>query len=382
MSVTAQAIESAGLSLAEILARARFPSPTGRETRHRRRRERSCVLKTVCWAFSVSSELGEGPKALERRFSTHGDHQRDAPLVLTNSWKGYRCGRHAPRQKVLLAVAKVCREASVCWGSLLWTILGEAPLSVRQIRSLLCKLDPDVQVAAMRALRSTSACRVAATMLERRAGLDALAAALLLLRLAYLERRQDAAFGWGATVWRLMVLLGPMLIGGGIAQALADFIQERFMPMAESEGRFPGFPAGSYRSVVNAYVDVIFHVTKKSPSRLTERQLAAIGRQVLDGMYGADCHWALNPVAMVHSPSRPTDLSQLDPSAYRAGDEVLNLHRWGLNVLQLGGHRGPPPAAACSGEDLWAVDDADPYVLLDGRSKRVQCVGVGSTAPM
>lgn len=381
MSVTAQVIESARLSLAEILARARFPSSAGRETRCRRRRERSCVLKTICWASSVSSEFGEGPKALERRFSTQGDHRRDAPQVLTNSWKGYCFGRHGPRKRVLSAVAMVCPGASACWESLLWTVLDDANLSVRRIRSLLGKLNADVQVAAVRALRVPTACPVAKAMLERRAGLDALAAAILLLRLAHLERRQAAAFAWGASVWRLMVLLGPMLVCGGIAQALADLIEERFMPMAEFDGRCPGFPAGSYCMVVSAYVNVILHVTKKSPSWHTERQLVVVGRQVLDGMYGADCRWALNPVAMVHAPNHPPDLCQLNAGADRAAHEGINLHHWGLHVLQLGGHRGPPPAAACNGEDLWAIADDDPYVLLDAGSKRVQCDGVGSAPP-
>ena len=186
MSVTAQVIESARLSLAEILARARFPSPAGRETLCRRRRVRSCVLKTICWASSVSSEFGEGPKALERRFSTQGDYRRDAPMVFTNSWKGYCFGRHGPRKRVISAVATVCPEASACWDSPLWTVLDDANLSVRRIRSLLGKLNPDVQLAAIRALRVPTACHVAMAMLERRAGLDALAAALLLLQLAHL----------------------------------------------------------------------------------------------------------------------------------------------------------------------------------------------------
>ena len=125
---------------------------------------------------------------------------------------------------------------------------------------------------------------------------------------------------------------------------------------------------------------MIFHVTKKSPSRLAERQLVAIGRQVLDGMYGADCRWALNPVAMVQSTDGPPKLSELNPSAERAADEGVNLHHWGQNVLQLGGHRGQPPAAACSGEDVWAIDDDDLYVLLDPGSRRVPCDGVGSAA--
>ncbi|HEY1396757.1 hypothetical protein [Roseateles sp.] len=337
------------------------------------------MLKTICWAFCVASKFSEGPKALERRFSSRRDHLRDAPLVLTNSWKGYCYGRHGPRQRVLAAVSEMCPEASACWGSLLWTVLGEACLSVRRIRSLLCKLDSDVQVPAMRARRSVTVCPVAAAMLERRAGLDALAAALLLLRLAHLEQRQAAAFGWGTNVWRLMVLLGPMLVCGGIAQALSDLIEERFMPMAELDGRRPGFPAGNYRRVLSAYVEVMFHATRRSTPRLTERQLVVVGRQVLDGMYGDDCRWALNPVAMVQSKNRTTDVSLKNPSNDRTADERVNLHHWGLNVLQLGGHRGPPPGAACSGNDLWAIDDDDPYALLDPGAKRVE-VGEGSTA--
>ena len=61
--------------------------------------------------------------------------------------------------------------------------------------------------------------------------------------------------------------------------------------------------------------------------------------------------------------------------------EINGLFSVALNVLQLGGHRGRPSPAACSGEDLWAIDDDDPYVLLYAGSKRVRRDGVGGKAP-
>jgi hypothetical protein len=92
----------------------------------------------------------------------------------------------------------------------------------------------------------------------------------------------------------------------------------------------------------------------------------------LDGAYGHYCLWAFNSSQLVTGDACQLGLAGKVMRQVRLANEHMHLHQWGLNMLQLGGHRGPPPAAASSGGDLWVVDPHDLYVLLDSALVRAR----------
>ncbi|MDG0854803.1 hypothetical protein [Roseateles puraquae] len=323
-------------------------------------------MKTVYWTYWVSAAFNdEDYKALERRFAPHSAACNKVDPVFTNLWLGYFLGRHRPT-RILAAVERAHPGANACLRSPLWPALTDRQLTRSQINRLLRQLEPEIRDVVWASSQDGTAGAKQATMLELRARLDALAAEILLLRLAHLDGQREAAFLWGRSVWRMMVLLGPALICGGIALALADLLEERIMPMARRKGAHYGFPPGHYLQVVSKFVLAIRRVAKGSPELKTDRQLLRIGQDLLGSKWGFGYFWAFNPVPLLDAGGlQQADFSPAASVEFDLASKHLNLHRWGLNVHSLGGHRNSPPDAASSGEDLWAIDPNDPYVFLE-----------------
>lgn len=340
-----------------------FPSKN-RQGDRKPKRDIPDVLRTVFWAHWVSVVFGENYRALERRFAPNSPACRKPNPTFTNIWLSYLRGQHDPR-RILPTVEKARPGINACLRSPLWPALTDKQLTRPQINKLLLQLVPEIRNVVWAGAQNGTAGARQAAMLEQRAQLDALAAEILLLRLAYLDGRHEAAYQWGRSVWRMMVLLGAELTHGGIAQALADLLEERLMPMARLEGVRFGFPPGHYLKVVPKFVLAIYRVANGSPEPKTEQQLLQIGQAILDLKWGFGYFWAFNPVRLLDDEVQPANISFAAEAEAGFVPEHLNLHRWGLNMQSLGGHCKAPPQAARTGEDLWAIDPDDPYVLLE-----------------
>ncbi|MGM9482786.1 hypothetical protein ACS5PN_16450 [Roseateles sp. NT4] len=120
---------------------------------------------------------------------------------------------------------------------------------------------------------------------------------ILMLRYSALRGEAHAAFYWGKYIWRMMLLLGPSFVEGGIAQALADLLEERIMPMATVRDERFGFPSGSFNSLVWQYVATIYQVLRLPPGTLDDR-LHATGQGILNGAFGSAYAWIFNPARL------------------------------------------------------------------------------------
>jgi hypothetical protein len=376
-----QAVDSSKLSLVAFRRRAGFASKTRASLRRRRDVEKS--LGTVFWFHSLCRLKGaKGAAELEREFDPRERRERvDGTRRQNNKWPGYSKGQHEPRQ-ILEAVEKACPGANASLKSMLWPALAAGQMPTRQIRALLSGLPASLQVLIRRhhywpgsktAPRKANA-KMLASALERRAGLDALGATLLLLRLTHAAGEDEAAYEWGSRVWRMMVLLGPDFVAGGIARPLAELIEERIMPMASMQGMHMGFPEGGYFRVVEAFAKVRETQRRHSlPASATEWQCKAIGPQLLECKLGSDCHYAFNPMPMP-MPMLGADIDRLaltGPAVResRCSAENRFCHEWALNMLSIGGHPNSPPMAVYRGEDLWAEDPSDRHVAFRARAR-------------
>lgn len=291
-----QAVESAGLSLAKFKKRAGFASTPWAGPRSPKR-DITDALKTVYWARQVSAAFGhEDYKALELRFAAANAGCHDAEPVFTNQWLGYLLGKHVPKT-VLPAVEQARPGLNSCLDAPLWPALTARKLSPSQIGKLLQQLAPEIRYVAL--ARPGKAGVREAAMLERRANLDALAAAILLLRSAHTEGRLEGAFEWGRNTWRLMMLLGTELAFAGIARPLAELVEERVMPMATLDGVRYGFPAGSYFKLVGRFAHVVECATELAGRPSTPAKLRSLSRALLDFKSGRHYFWLFNPRRIV-----------------------------------------------------------------------------------
>lgn len=252
---------------------------------------------TAYWANSISTECGEEDhKALERRFAPSSKCCDPDEPVYTNLWLGYLRGRHVP-VNILPIVNKTLPKANKCLRSPLWSLLADAAATSKQLLDLMQCLESEI----LELLRDSSqghGCFKLAMKLERRASLDALAAEILLLRLSAIRGEARAAFYWGRYVWRMMLLLGPTFVEGGIAQALAELLEERITSQSRVDGKRFGFPPGSYYPLVWQYIAAIYRVLDLAPGTRSER-LHVTGLGMLNGAFGSAYFWMFNPARVL-----------------------------------------------------------------------------------
>lgn len=353
-----QAFESARLSLNEFRVRSGFAC-----TRPRRN-DVAEAIATVFWFFTLQHKTGcRTAYALERLFEPSGLRSNAAGERFHSSkWARYRAGLTRPRS-VLPAVENKCHGANACLGSPLWPALTARPLKRPQLEALLLRLEPSIRSLVSRRTAATNAGRSTkgdvdsglAGALERLASLDALAAMVVLLRLAHANGRTAEAFHWGRHVLRTMLLMGSLLRSHGVAQVLFDLIEERVMPMAQHEGLQPGFPAGSYLDLWRLYADALWRIKGRRPDKDTVDPQHFLGQRLLDDRYGYDYFHALNPMRMLAD----TSFAPASQRLFLKADAWLFI--WGQNMLSVGGHRYPPVPAVTGGRDLWATRHGDVF---------------------
>ncbi|WP_457447229.1 hypothetical protein [Roseateles sp. P5_E4] len=350
-----QALESARLSLAEFRQRSGFAAC--RENPKPIKKDITDALKTVFWAFSLQARTGlASPRALERHFEpgTFRTNSEGEPFN-NNKWRNYFAGRHVPTV-VRDTVAARYAGANACLDSPLWAALTLRPLTRRQLEDLVLPLAPDIQAIVRR--RGTdprpprfpglTIDRGLADMLERRASFDALAAAVIMVRIAHVEGESAAAFDWGRRVLRILLMLSERLHDGGIARPLLELVEERVMALAWHDGARPGYPAGCFYQLALHYARGLRHMKDQPFSEMTEKQRHDAGQWFLDFAYRGDYYYAFNPVRVI---SEGTS-ARVDDRKFATPD--IWLHTWALNMLAVGGHWKHPPDAVRSGKDLWA----------------------------
>lgn len=268
-----QALESACLSLAEFRQRSGFAASG--ETTEKRRTDITVALKTVFWAYSLQHLTGlPAPRALEKHFEpeTFRRNKQGEPFN-NNKWRHYFAGRHEPT-KVLDKVAAKYGHANACLDSPLWTALEPRAWTRSELEGLILPLAPDIQAIIRR--RGTDPRpprfpgmpmdRRLAEALERRASFDALAAAIIMVRIAHVEGESAAAFDWGRYVLRIMLMLSESLHDGGIARPLLELVEERILALAWHEGARPGYPIGCFYQLALHYAQGLRHMSGLAPA--------------------------------------------------------------------------------------------------------------------
>lgn len=347
-----QAFESACLSLAE------FRHHSGFADARKSRKDVTDALKTVFWAFSLQERTGLGTAyGLERFFepAAFGKNAK-GDRFHNNKWSGYLAGRHEPK-KVLIAVESKCPGANACLTSPLWEALTDRALTRPQLEALVLPLAPDIQSLVRRhgtappsvRFPGTKIDRGLAEALERRASLDALAATVILLRIAIVECETAAAYEWGRYALRIVLMLGELLHAGGIARPLLELLEERVLNLVGHDGARPGFPRGSFVVIARCFAEVLRQVGDQPFESMTEARRHTVGQRLFDVRSGFDCFYAFNPIRAIGKFAAGAE----GEHAFATPD--VWLHTWGLNMLSVGGHPDMPPPAVKAGLDLWAM---------------------------
>lgn len=123
-------------------------------------------------------------------------------------------------------------------------------------------------------------------MLERRAGLDALACLIVLLRKTAEAGDSSLAQKLGRNLCRMLLILGHVLFRAGLSKPLVQYIEQEILPLTSCDGLQYGFGEDGYDSTAERLTFVANWIESDENRRLTISECIALRIDILDGRRG------------------------------------------------------------------------------------------------
>jgi hypothetical protein len=166
------------------------------------------------------------------------------PQDKKNKWRGYAHGRHTPSPQLVQEIDRRFPEAARLLNHPLWSALRMDGNTEEQVKALLIQVHPDI-FAIIRPRSWTAHTPLTLDgwnkrrlrVLEHHVSLDTLASLVLLLRLAANAGENKLAFEFGASVCRVLLMMGPWLTAHGIARPLSEYLAEHVLVLGQYNGQ-------------------------------------------------------------------------------------------------------------------------------------------------
>lgn len=188
----------------------------------------------------------------------------DKMRLLIDQFSGYSLGRHAPGPRFVARVEHCFHGVMTVLNHVFWDAIRPGDLNAKDIELMLQRLHPSVG-RLLWTTRSDGLLNSRVVKwdvarfrgLERRASLDALACAVIMIRKAQLASSQPGAFAWSRTARRLMLILGQDLVERGIAGPLAEHFEATLFSKCEWQGTRYQFSAPGYLGLVEKLAGLV-----------------------------------------------------------------------------------------------------------------------------
>lgn len=172
---------------------------------------------------------------------------------------GYLTGAHRPAASLVQAIDDRFEGTRQILEHVVWTVLAPEFDARREGSACLGRVHPDVLRLVVRKdpLGYNRLLRCEQKLLMRRlskiegnGSLDAIACFVILIKLAVSNSEHQLAFHLGHALCRTMLLAGDLLTRLGVAQPLADFMDEYVLPLASYDGLAYCFGSGRYTEAI------------------------------------------------------------------------------------------------------------------------------------
>lgn len=215
------------------------------------------AFRTVFWFHLL--RINSGAKStyeMDRLLENHQNKNVESASDYKNKWRSYRIGRHTPSSALVNIIAATYTDSHAVLNHVLWESLRlDRPIS-RHADLWLSQLHPEVQTTIYRHGTTLSVGksvhetlnRTRLSMLERRAGLDAFACLIILLRKAAYVGNISLAMSLARSLCRMLLILGDVLTNAALAKPLVQYIEQEILPLATFNGRHYGFGGEGYDS--------------------------------------------------------------------------------------------------------------------------------------
>lgn len=278
-------VDSANQSLADFV----FASKT-RKFATGKQRHVTDAFRTVCWFHHLRRATGARTTyQMDKLVEIDDALTPREPQDKKNKWRSYSHGRHTPSPQLVQEIDGRFPEAAHLLNHPVWPALRIDGNTEEQVKALLIQVHPDVFAVIHSkswtghtplTLNGWNKRRLRA--LEHHVSLDTLASLVLLLRLASNAGESKLAFEFGASVCRVLLMMGSWLTAHGIARPLAEYLAEHVLVLGQYNGQYHclgevDFVKASHQLAWTAKV-----VEVKENKRLTHRMRAGLLIDLLD----------------------------------------------------------------------------------------------------
>lgn len=231
---------------------------------------------------------------MDRLLENHQNKNDERAPDYKNKWRSYRNGRHTPSPALVNFIAVTYTDSHAVLNHVLWESLRlDRPIS-RHADFWLSQLHPEVQTTIYRHGTTFSVGKsvhetlnqTRLSMLERRAGVDALACLIILLRKTADVGNNALALSLARSLCRMLLILGHVLTRAGLSKPLAQYIEQEILPLATCNGRHCGFGGKGYNTTAERLTFVANHIEHDENRRFSISERIALRIDILDGRRG------------------------------------------------------------------------------------------------
>lgn len=256
-----------------------------------KRDEQVDVARTIYWFACLRLRLGtDKPREIQRIVApeTVGLDPRNEPIK-NNKFLGYSKGEHVPNSNLVQRAARLSPRSAQALEHPLWKVL-RAKGSIRKMASQwIRQLDREIQGVALGHFNDvvTGANRHTLGALERRAGLDSLAALTILLKLRHEESQPECAWLYALSIFRVLLIIGPELDQHEVAEKVFDLYVQRVFGLASINQQRIDLTTYPYMLMTDLLERLVVNVIQKSSE---ERSSTYYALGILNGVYKSRLH--------------------------------------------------------------------------------------------
>lgn len=301
------------------------------------------AFRTVYWFHSLRVGLGaDTTYQLEKLLEPNAFCvDADGGCYRRNKWGGYKQGKHTPSHKLVASVNGQFEGAQSEFEHVLWDTLRLSKPASQNADAWIRQLDPGIQSILWEKDKKITGNRIRIRplkkrhlqMIERRASLDALACLTLLLRESHEIGHAQQSFNIAKSLCRVLLMIGEVLNGHGISKPLYEYYEELVLPLACWEEKRITFKGIDFMTLVGWLYHCLYHLKNVEPHQLNEQEKVHYKFKILNGDYGFDYMWLLNPLEV------PTKTAvDLESREYREQNLNEKRRQWALNATLMGGN--------------------------------------------
>lgn len=247
--------------------------------------------RTIYWFRYVGVRLQtHTPREIQRILAPKTIGLADDGEPIKNSkFLGYSQGEHVPRAVLVERAECMAPRSSRALNHPLWQVLRQQGSIAKQAPRWVRELDPEIQGIVMGPYLKIPLGPNLHTVgsLERRAGLDSLAALTIMLRLSHEQGKDEWVWLYAQTAFRVLLMIWPHLELHDVAERVFGIYVQRVFCLAAFDGLCMDLQSYNYPVMAQLLNELADRASEDNASGRERRMPTYYALQVLNGQCGS-----------------------------------------------------------------------------------------------